>query len=418
MRDSAALLPGATFQTELLLAPEQALLVYLSRVTFERPGIETVSLEEAFGRVLAIDAVADDAYPSHSRSTMDGFAVVASSGATQRIVGEIRMGHVPPRAIGPGEALRIPTGGALPDGADAVVPIEDVSFAGDALEIVDAVVPGDNVTPRGADMQPGEVALRAGRRLGSPELGVLATIGQVEVPVFRRPVVAIASTGDELVDPWGKPAIGQVRDSNRYGIAGALTALGCEPLHLPRALDTRESLDATLLEGLEHADAVVLTGGSSVGERDLTPDAIDGLGEPGVIVHGLRVKPGKPTVLAAIGAKPVIGLPGNPASSLMILEAIVSPVFVGLTGATPRLPLCYEAKAAVDFKGREGWTWYVPAALERDSAHGLVATPLPLRSSHTSLLARAHGYVVLGESGARIAAGERVLVHPFSSGGR
>lgn len=418
MRDSAALLPGATFQTERLLAPEQALLVYLSRMTFERRGVETVSIDAAFGRVLARDAVADDAYPSHARSTMDGFAVVAASGAMQCIVGEIRMGHAPPRAIGPGEALRIPTGGALPDGADAVVPIEDVTLAGDSLEILDAVVVGDNVTQRGADMQPEEVALRAGRRLGGPELGVLATIGVVAVPVFRRPVVAIASTGDELIDPWGKPGIGQVRDSNRFAIAGALTALGCEPLHLPRAQDTRESLEATLREGLERADAVVLTGGSSVGERDLTPDAIDDLGKPGVIVHGLRVKPGKPTVLAAIDSKPVIGLPGNPASSLMILEAIVSPVFVALTGATPRLPLEYEATAATDFKGREGWTWYVPAALERDPARGLVATPLPLRSSHTSLLARAHGYVVLGESNARVAAGERIVVHPFSSGGR
>jgi molybdopterin biosynthesis enzyme len=150
----------------------------------------------------------------------------------------------------------------------------------------------------------------------------------------------------------------------------------------------------------------------------LTPDAIEALGEPGVIVHGLRVKPGKPTVLAAIGRQPVIGLPGNPASSLMILEAIVAPVFVALTGAVPRIPMHYDAVAAVDFKGRAGWTWYVPAALERDPVRGLIARPLELRSSHTSLLARAHGYVVLGEMNSRIAAGERIAVHPFSSGGR
>jgi molybdopterin molybdotransferase len=130
------------------------------------------------------------------------------------------------------------------------------------------------------------------------------------------------------------------------------------------------------------------------------------------------VKPGKPTVLGAIGAKPVIGLPGNPASSLMILEAIVAPIFVVLTGATPQIPLQYTATAAVDFKGREGWTWYVPAALERGPAHGLLAMPLPLRSSHTSLLARAHGYVVLSETNHHIAAGETVTVRPFSSGGR
>src|SRR5579884_3075221 len=159
------------------------------------------------------------------------------------------------------------------------------------IEITGPVKPGENYTPRGADMQPGEVALRAGRRIGGPELAVLATTGHVEVPVFTRPTVAIASTGDELIDPAGKPGVGQVRDSNRFAIAGALTALGCRPLQLPRAYDSAESLEATLREGLARADAVVLTGGSSVGERDLTPDAIDALGKPGVIVHGLRVKP-------------------------------------------------------------------------------------------------------------------------------
>jgi len=417
MRESAALLPGATFQTEQLLAPEQALVAYLARLTFETRPVETVSLDDAFGRVLARDAVADDAYPSHPRSTMDGYAIVAGAGPKHKVVGEIRMGHPPPRGIAPGEALRIPTGGVLPEGADAVVPIEDVAVQGETIEITGPVKPGENYTPRGADMQPGEVALRAGRRIGGPELAVLATTGHVEVPVFTRPVVAIASTGDELIDPAGKPGVGQVRDSNRFAIAGALTALGCRPLQLPRAYDSAESLEATLREGLARADAVVLTGGSSVGERDLTPDAIDALGKPGVIVHGLRVKPGKPTVLAAIGTKPVIGLPGNPASSLMILEAIVAPVFIALTGATARLSPAYEAIAAVDFNGREGWTWYVPAVLERDPARGLLATPLPLRSSHTSLLARANGYVVLGETSPRIKAGERITVHPFSFGG-
>jgi molybdenum cofactor synthesis domain-containing protein len=418
MRESAALLPGATFQTEELLAPEQAIVAYLTRMTLAPGQVEIVSIDDAYGRVLARDAVAGEAFPAHPRSTMDGFAIVAEGERKRRIVGEIRMGHAPPQAIAPRETLRIPTGGALPDGADAVVPIEDVNVLADEIEIVTPVEPGENVTPRGADMEPGERALAAGRRIGGPELAVLATLGIVEVPVFPRPIVAIASTGDELIDPRGKPGIGQVRDSNRFAIAGALTALGCEPMQLPRAFDTRESLEGTLREGLKHADAIVLTGGSSVGERDLTPEAIDALGKPGVIVHGLRVKPGKPTVLAGIGSKPVIGLPGNPASSLMILEAIVAPIFVALTGATPRIPLHYDALAAKEFKGREGWTWYVPAALDRDPARGLVATPLPLRSSLTTLLARAHGYVVLGETDSRVAAGARVAVRPFSTGGR
>lgn len=391
-------------------------MAYLARATIALPPVERVPYASAVGRVLARDAVADDAYPSHRRSTMDGFALVAAGPPRRRIVGEIRMGHAPPCAIGPGEVLRIPTGGALPEGADAVVPIEDVTVEGDEIGLVEAAEAGDNFTERGSDMEPGEVALRAGRRIGGPELAVLATLGIVDVAVYRRPVVAIISTGDELVDPIEQPGIGQVRDSNRYAIAASLRAMGCRPLQLPKAEDTRESLDAALRSALAQADAVVLTGGSSVGERDLTPDAIDALGAPGVIVHGLRVKPGKPTVLAAVGTKPVIGLPGNPASSLMILEAIAAPVFGALTGATPRLAPVYHATAAVEFRGRAGWTWYVPAALERGEG-GLRAKPLPIHSSHTSLLARAHGYVVLTETHAQVAAGEPVDVHPFSAGG-
>jgi molybdopterin molybdotransferase len=416
MRDSAALLPGQTFQAEQLLAPEQAIVAYLARVSIVPPPVERVPLVEAVGRVLGHDAVADDAYPSHRRSTMDGFALVAAGPPRRRIVGEIRMGQAPPRAIGAGEVLRIPTGGALPEGADAVIPIEDVAVEGDEIRLVEPVAAGDNFTPRGSDMQPGETALRAGRRIGGPELAVLATLGIVEVPVYKRPVVAIVSTGDELVDPSVRPAMGQVRDSNRYAIAASLHAMGCVPLQLPKAEDTRDSLEGALRAGLDRADAVVLTGGSSVGERDLTPDAVDALGAPGVVVHGLRVKPGKPTVLGAIGTRPVIGLPGNPASSLMILEAIVAPLFGALCGATPRVPLRYHATAAADFKGRPGWTWYVPAALERGEG-GLRAKPLAIHSSHTSLLARAHGYVILTETHSRIAAGDPVEVHPFSAGG-
>ena len=181
-------------------------------------------------------------------------------------------------------------------------------------------------------MAPGDLVLRAGRRIGAAELSVLATLGVTAVEVYLRPAVAIVSTGDELVDATRAPATGQVRDSNRWAIAGGLAALGCQVVHLPRAVDEVAAIRAGIAEGLRVADAVVLTGGSSVGARDHVPAAIDGLGAPGVVVHGLRVKPGKPTVLAAVGARPVIGLPGNPTSALTILDAIASDVFRALTG--------------------------------------------------------------------------------------
>jgi molybdopterin molybdotransferase len=266
-------------------------------------------------------------------------------------------------------------------------------------------------------MRPGDCVLDAGRRIGGPELAVLATLGIVDVPVFRRPRVAIVSTGDELVDASQQPGRGQVRDSNRWALAASLIALGCVPVQRPVALDTPEALAEALRSALEGNDAVVLTGGSSVGVRDLTPRVIDGLGKPGVIVHGLRVKPGKPTVFAMLDGKPVIGLPGNPASSLMILEAVAAPIFSRLAGESATPEAAIAAIAERPFAGRQGWTWFVPAEIRYEDGRAL-ASPLVLRSAHTSLLARAHGYVVIGPDNATIPAGEPVSVRRFSGGGR
>jgi molybdenum cofactor synthesis domain-containing protein len=261
------------------------------------------------------------------------------------------------------------------------------------------------VTARGDDMQPGDAVLPAGRRIAAGELSVLATLGATEVEVFRRPRIAIVSTGDELVDVGARPSTGQVRDSNRWAIAGGVTALGGIPMHLPRARDEVDAVAAGIEAGLAAADAVFLTGGSSVGARDHVPAAIDRFGAPGVVVHGLKVKPGKPTILAAVGRKPVIGLPGNPASALSILDAIVSRIVRVLTGEGERPRAGIATVAAAPFEGRRGWTWYVPAVLDADGAR-----PVPLRSSHTSLLARADGYVVVGPEPARVEIGSPVVV--------
>ena len=425
MQDFAAVLPSPFahgsrldgFAEDRLLEPATAIAAYLSRVAIVPIGRECVSLEAAFDRVLAFDAIAREDHPSHRRSTMDGFALASADGADRRrIVGDIAMGSPPPRAIVRGEAMRIPTGGALPDGADAVVPQEDTEIDGDYVTPHGAVAAGDFFTRRAEDIAAGACVLAAGRRIGGPELGVLATLGFAEVDVFRRPRVGIVSTGDELVDPAVVPAVGQVRDSNRYAIAGALAAFGAEPVHLPRCADEPEALRTVLRAGLETCDAIVTTGGSSVGARDLVPQIVDELGAPGAIVHGLRVKPGKPTLLAAVGTKPVIGLPGNPTSSLMILEAIVRPIVAALVGERAAAPRIVEAIASAPFAGRRGWTWFVPARLFLREAT-LYAEPFAIRSAQTSLLARASGYAALGESGTPIDAGSNVRVTLFSCGG-
>jgi molybdenum cofactor synthesis domain-containing protein len=408
-----ALRPGATFDTDRLPTPAEAIAAYL-RVVAPRPiGTESVTLEAALGRVLARDAVAETHYPGDDRSTMDGFAVRSADGvAPRRIVATIRMGQAPPAALQPGEAMRIPTGGVLPAGADAVVPVEDAQEREGVM--IPEVPPAARAcfTPQGEDMAPGDVVLRAGRRIGAPELSVLATLGAVAVEVYRRPRVAVVSTGDELVDVGERPRSGQVRDSNRWAVAGCLTALGCDVVHLPRAVDEVAAIRDGIAAGLRLADAVVLTGGSSVGARDHVPAAIDTLGAPGVVVHGLRVKPGKPTVLAAIGSRPVIGLPGNPASALTILDAIAADIFRALTGETGARRATVAAVAGEPFAGRAGWTWYVPAVLDAAGQ----ARPLPLRSSHTSLLARAAGYVVVGPDHVRIEVGEPLSVVRYGAG--
>jgi molybdenum cofactor synthesis domain-containing protein len=414
MQDSTALL---SFAADRLLAPEQALIAYFSRASIAAPGIEHVPLVAAAGRILGADAVAGEEHPSHARSTMDGFAVFSGdSDPRRRLAGEVAMGEPPPHALAAGTAMRVPTGGALPAGADAVVPQEDATVEGATIVLHEPVAAGDFVTQRGEDIALGETVLRAGRRIGGPELGVLATLGIASVPVFRRPRIAIVSTGDELVDPHGPLALGKIRDSNRYAVGGALAAFGADPVHLPRAPDTREALRAALERGLAECDAVVTTGGSSVGARDLVPRIVAELGEPGPIVHGIRVKPGKPTLLAAIGNKPVIGLPGNPASALTILEAIVRPIVAAMTGERGGRPIVLEAVAATAFVGRSGWTWYVPAKLSARNGR-LLAEPLVLRSAQTSLLARASGYATIGEDPSGIAAGEPVRVTLFSAGG-
>ena len=412
-----ALQPGETFDADRLRAPAEAVAAYLTAVGLGPRGVERVPLAAALGRVLAGDAVADAAYPADHRSTMDGFAVRAADGTgSRRIVGTVRMGAAPPAGLAAGEAMRIPTGGVLPAGADAVVPVEDADESpatgaaasraeGATVVPHEAPRPGEYFTPRGEDMAAGDLVLPAGRRIGAAELSVLATLGQSEVEVYLRPRVAVVSTGDELVDAALRPGTGQVRDSNRWAVAGGLIALGCEVVHLERARDEVAEIAARIAAGLAVADAVVLTGGSSVGARDHVPAAIDGLGAPGVVIHGLRVKPGKPTVLAALGARPVIGLPGNPTSALTILDAIASDLIRALTGEREPRRSSLAAVAAEPFTGRAGWTWYVPAVLGAGGAR-----PLALRSSHTSLLARADGYVVVGPERSRIEAGEPVAL--------
>jgi molybdopterin molybdotransferase len=412
MQSANPVLPVVGFTEAQLLPPRQAVVAFFSRVAVAPPPVERVPLDAALGRALAEPAVADGDYPAAPRSLMDGFAVCARATPGEfAIVGDVRMGHDPQTGITAETASRIPTGGVLPEGADAVVPIEDARVMNNAVVVDAPIAPGTNVAQRGADMRRGEVIIPPHRRIRGGDVGVLATLGLTEVPVYRRPSVAVFSSGDELVDLSASPSPSQVRDSNRHAVAASLRAMGAMPRHYATLRDEAEEFESSLAMGLAECDAVVVTGGSSVGERDRLPNAVAAVADPGILVHGLRVKPGKPTLFGADGKKPILGLPGNPTSALMILEAVAAPIVAALVGA-PVAASSVRARLAEPARSRMNWTWYVPVRLQDDGGVPL-AHPLALRSFSVSLTARADGYIVLDEREEECPAGTVVTVYRF-----
>jgi molybdenum cofactor synthesis domain-containing protein len=412
MQSANPVLPVVGFTEAQLLPPRQAIVAFFSRIAIALPQTERVALDAALGRVLAEPAVADRDYPAAPRSLMDGFAVRA--GATPgefEIVDGVCMGRDPHVEVTDESASRIPTGGVLPGGADAVVPIEDARVMKNVLAVDAPVAAGANVVQRAADMRRGEVVIKPHRRIRAGDVGVLATLGITEVPVYRRPTIAVFSSGDELVDPSATPSTSQIRDSNRHAVAASLRAMGAMPRHYPTLRDEAEEFESSLAIAIAQCDAVVVTGGSSVGERDRLPNAVAAIADPGILVHGLRVKPGKPTLFGAAGNKPILGLPGNPTSALVILEAVAAPIVAALVGA-PLAASTLQARLAERASSRLNWTWYVPVRLQDDGGVPL-AHPLPLGSFSVSLTARADGYIVLDEREEGSPAGTLVTVYRF-----
>jgi molybdopterin molybdotransferase len=302
------------------------------------PPIERVCLEDAGGRVLAGDITADIDIPGFSRSTVDGYALKASDtiGASEslpallRIAGTIGMGECTNLSVERGSCIYVPTGGSLPEGADAMAMIEYTERIGDEVLVRKAMAPGDNITARGEDFSKGEIVLSPGRLLSPREIGVLAAVGRAEIPVFRRPVVGVISTGNELVPVTSVPDGGRVRDINSFLVSAFLHARGCIPVNFGIVRDERDLLREKLGEALSRCEAVILSGGSSKDERDITADLIRERGE--VLIHGISIAPGKPTIIGKSGGKPVIGLPGHPASAYVVLLAIVLPLLEVMTG--------------------------------------------------------------------------------------
>jgi molybdopterin molybdotransferase len=386
-------------------------------------GTERVSLRQAYRRVLARDIVAPEDLPEFDKSTVDGYAVRTEDlrtasrtlAAALAVVGEVQMGEAPGLTIGPGAAARIPTGGMLPRGADAVIMVEDT--AARDHEHVDAyrpVAPGENVIKRAEDVSRGEVVLRQGLRLRPQDVGLLAGIGVVEVEVFLRPRVAVVPTGDEIILPDRRPAIGQVRDINSYTLSALVEQEGGVPRVYDIVPDEPDVLLRTLQTALGQADMVLVSGGSSVGVKDAVAWAINALGRPGVVVHGVRIKPGKPTILGLADGRPVIGLPGHPVSGMVIFDVFVRDLLRGLAGRTP--PRVFgrvvRARLARRIPSAEGREDHVRVWLEeRDGM--LWATPQLGKSGIITTMTRADGLVVVPADQPGVEQGVEVDVELF-----
>lgn len=329
-------------------------------------GKERVATEEAADRVLAEKIVAAENLPHFMRSTVDGYAVRARDtfGANEslpaffQVCGEIQMGSAAVATLREGQCVRISTGGMLPQGADGVVMVEYSQLLDNStVEIRRAISPLENVIRPGDDYYRGTEVLEKAQHLRPQDLGALAGLGLTEVMVYRKPKVAIISTGDELVPIDARPRSGEVRDINRYTLAAFCRSRGAEPVWLGLSGDDVESLKMLTEKGLEQADMIWISGGSSVGTRDLTLEVFDAIPGFELLVHGISISPGKPTIIGRSREKPVVGLPGHVASALVVAEVFLTRLIAGLAG---RLP------------SREAYHHYVKAELSRnvESASG------------------------------------------------
>ncbi|WP_309493454.1 molybdopterin biosynthesis protein [Candidatus Hecatella orcuttiae] len=386
-------------------------------------GVETVKLTEALGRVTAEDVEAPLDIPPFDRAAMDGYAVKAEDtynaeedkAVRLKIVGRLQAGEEPPFTLQKGEAVEIATGAPLPPGANAVVMVEYTSSAGDSLEVYRPVTTGENIMAAGSDMMAGELVLRKSTVLTPVEIGVLAALGISEVKCYRKPVVAVVSTGNEIT-PIGQPLpYGKIYDINNYTLSASVLECGCEPRFLGVVGDEAQALKKRIQLALETSDVVLVSGGTSAGAGDILYRILDSLGKPGILVHGVLVKPGKPTIIALIQGKPIFGLPGYPTSALMIFNILVQPVLRQMAGLSPWVEgKVLEAKAGERIFSTPGRRNFLPVHIIQ-AGEAFIVFPTVGGSGAISTLAEADGFIEIPEGRVFLEEGESVQVRIFGS---
>jgi molybdopterin molybdotransferase len=399
-----------------LTLTDQALQNWLNTLQIGRPAVVAVSLQEALGRVLAEDLIAQEDLPRFDKSAVDGYALKStdSAGATQFKPRTFRLTES--HEITDNQTRQVWTGNPIPKGADAVVMLENTKKHEGKLDVWSQLAPGDNVSKKGEDIKRGEVAAEAGARLNPYHIGLAAALGFNQLTVAERPRIAVLATGDELAEVGTKLSGNQIYDSNKIMLSAMCRELGAETMDYGIARDDVAKIAEKIHEAIVTQDAVITTGGTSVGGLDLVPDAVNSLGKPGVIVHGVALRPSMPTALAVLEKKPVLILSGNPVAAVIGFEVFGRPMICRLLGMskTEQMPML-KATLTRRVAGALGRKTYVRVHVV-EKAGEFYAKPVSAKGSGAiSTMTQSNGFVIIPENREGMAEGETVTVHMFRS---
>jgi molybdopterin molybdotransferase len=404
---------------------DEAVRILSDNLSAIKPGIETVPLELALDRIVADPVISPEDLPSAARSTMDGYAVRAADtfGASQsmpcylNITGEVLMGEASAGEVKKGCCHKIPTGGLLPPGANSVVMLEHtVPVDETMIEIVKGVGDGTNLIQKGEDIAIHTEALPSGHLLRPQDLGLLAGIGVAEVAVFKKPRVGIVSTGDEIIPYSEQPLPGQIRNINSITLSSMISRAGALATDYGVVSDRMEIFFPALEKAVFENDIVLFSGGSSVGVRDLGEQAVEALGPPGIFIHGVALKPGKPILMGLSGTVPVFGLPGHPVSALVCFDLFVLKAINILSGRTKEKelpPLTLSAKLSRNINSAPGRKDSIRVGLRKEN-NGWIASPVMGKSGSISTLSRAQGCFFIDEDSQGVSEGTTVEVHFYT----
>ncbi|MDF2840322.1 MAG: molybdopterin molybdotransferase MoeA [Clostridia bacterium] len=378
---------------------------------------EKINVLDAVGRTAAEDVHSQYDIPDFNRSTVDGYAIVASDtfGVTESIpvfldvIGQVDMGKATEIIISKGKAAYVPTGGMVPSGADAMIMIEHIEeMDSKTIAAYSSTAPGENVIKVGDDVAAGETLIQIGKLIRPQDIGALTAAGMRQINVFEKPKVAVISTGDEIADPFGEVQFGEIRDINTYTLSAMLEEMGAEATIKKVIKDEYELLKENVEAALKDNHIIIISGGSSVGTKDVTAKVIDSLGEPGVFVHGMAIKPGKPTILGKAKGKALVGLPGHPVSAIMVFRVLIGQ-FIAKLMHRDQFNLQIPAVCDTNVHSSPGKETFQMVELQRID-NGYIAIPLYGKSGAISLVSKAHGFVRIPHNKEGIGKGETVMV--------